>query len=78
MIENVFEKKQCNEMKKRAYSLVAKDQSSSTVGYSLKKNKHHSSNNFLSSAYEINNFYEDKLINKDGSFKDKKLTVLVN
>ena len=25
IIENVFEKKQCNEMKKRAYSLVAKD-----------------------------------------------------
>ena len=37
IIENIFEKKQCNEMKKRAYSLVAKDQSSSTVGYSLKK-----------------------------------------
>ena len=73
IIENVFDKKQCNEMKKRAYSLVAKDQSSSTIGYSLKKNKHHSSNNFLSSAYKINNFYEDKMINEDGSFKDKKI-----
>ena len=76
IIENVFEKKQCNEMKKRAYSLVAKDQSSSTVGYSLKKNKHHSSNNFLSSAYKINNFYEDNMINEDGSFKDKKINCI--
>ena len=76
IIENVFVKKQCNEMKKRAYSLVAKDQSSSTVGYSLKKNNHHSSNNFLSSAYKINNFYEDKMINKDGSFKDKKINCI--
>ena len=71
IIENVVKKKQRNEIKKRAYCLVAKDHSSSTVGYSLKKNKHHSSNNFLSSAYEINNFYEDKMINKDWSFKDK-------
>ena len=76
IIENVFEKKQCNEMKKRAYSLVAKDQSYKTVGYSLKKNKHHSSNNFLSSAYKINNFYEDKMINKDGTFKDKKINCI--
>ena len=76
IIENVFEKKQCDEMKKRAYSLVEKDQSSSTVGYSLKKNNHHSSNNFLSSAYKINNFYEDKMINKDGTFKDKKINCI--
>ena len=76
IIENVFKKKHCVEMKKRAYSIVEKDQSSKTVGFSLKKNKHHSSDNFLSSAYKINNFYEDKMINKDGTFKDKKINCI--
>ena len=76
IIENVFKKKHCVEMKKRAFSLVKKDQSSKTVGFSLKKNKHHSSDNFLSSAYKINNFYEDKMINTDGTFKDKKINCI--
>ena len=76
IIENVFEQKHCDDMKKRAYFLVEKDHSSNTVGFSLKKNKHHTSNNFLSSAYKINNFYEDKMINKDGTFKDKKINCI--
>ena len=37
IIENVFEQKNCDDMKKRAYFLVEKDHSSNTVGFSLKK-----------------------------------------
>ena len=37
IIENVFEKKHCDEMKKRAYSLLEKDHSYNTIGFSLKK-----------------------------------------
>ena len=76
IIKNVFEQKHCDDMKKRAYFFVENDHSSNTVGFSLKKNKHHTSNNFLSSAYKINNFYEDKMINKDGTFKDKKINCI--
>ena len=76
MIENVFNKKQCDTLKKRAFYLVNKDKSKKVTGFSLKKNNHHSSDNFISSAYKINSFYEDSMINKDGTFKDKKINCI--
>ena len=76
IIENVFNNMHCDEMKNRAKFLVKKDKSKKTIGFSLKKNKHHSDDNFLSSAYKINYFYEDKMINNDGTFKDKKINCI--
>ena len=76
VIDNVFKSKECLEIKKRAEYLVKKDKSKQTVGFSLKKNNHHSDANFLSSAYNINYFYEDEMINDDGTFKDKKINCI--
>ena len=76
VIKNVFNKKQCDILKKRAFYLVNKDKSKKVIGFSLKKNNHHASDNFISSAYKINSFYEDKMINKDGTFKDKKINCI--
>ena len=76
VINNVFNKKQCEIIKKRAFYLVNKDKSKKVIGFSLKKNNHHGTDNFISSAYKINSFYEDKMINKDGTFKDKKINCI--
>ncbi len=76
VVENVFSLIQCQEMKKRAERLVEEDKSLKTIGFSLKKNNHHSDNNFLSSAYKINYFYEDEMIDKNGNFIDKKINCI--
>ena len=76
IIEDVFSPYDCNEIKSKAIELVNNDKSDKAIGFSLKKNKHHSDHNFLSSAHKINFFYEDKMISKDGSFKDKKINCI--
>ena len=76
IIEDVFSTHNCNEIKNRAIELVLNDNSDKTVGFSLRKNKHHSDANFLSSAYKINYFYEDKMVREDGSFKDIKINCI--